>query len=126
MASNILVVDDAESIRTDLNALLQNSGYMVTAASDGQLGLEAATSNEFDLIITYVNMPRMNGLEMIDHIRQTGKNSNTPIFVLTTESMRRFAKTCQELGAVVWIVKPYNPDMLLHYVGEFLSESAAN
>ena len=117
----ILIVDDAQDIRDSLNQILSGAGYEVVQAEDGQNAFEAASSEEFDLIITDINMPGMNGIELLSSLRKLeNRNRDTPAFVLTTESLRRFASTCEELGANVWIVKPVNGDKLIKYVGRFM------
>ena len=119
MPARILIVDDAPQTRADLSSLL-GSVYVVDSAEDGLDGLEKGIDTAYDLIIADINMPRMGGLEMIAKLRADSLNSETPVFVLTTESLRRHASTCEELGARVWIVKPYDPTLLMECASEFL------
>ena len=119
MPGKILIVDDAPQTRSDLSSLF-GSLYVVDVADDGLDGLEKGIDTAYDLIIADVNMPRMGGLEMIAKLRDDSRNRETPVFVLTTESLRRHATTCEELGASVWIVKPYDPTLLMECASEFL------
>ena len=120
MPARILIVDDAPQTRTDLSSLFGGGPYIVDSAEDGLDGLQKGTETAYDLIIADVNMPRMGGLEMIAKLRDGLVNRETPVFVLTTESLRRHASTCEELGASVWIVKPYDPILLKECASEFL------
>ena len=112
----ILVVDDSPQIRDGLEELLSGAGFNVVPASDGVEGLDAAKVNSFDLIIADVNMPRLNGLDMLEEIRKVDMNADTPSFVLTTESLKKFSLRFRALGATTWIVKPYDPDLLLRSI----------
>jgi two-component system chemotaxis response regulator CheY len=121
MSQKILIVDDSAQIREGLSNLLGASGYEVTQANDGQEGLDIAREERFDLMIVDVNMPRLNGLDMITKVREDSLNAGTPAFVLTTESMTKFAETCEDIGADIWIVKPYHAPSLLEVVGHALA-----
>ena len=121
MSQKILIVDDSAQIREGLKNLLSGSGYEVVEADDGQKGLELAQEDRFDLMIVDVNMPRLSGLDMITKVREDSLNAGTPAFVLTTESMNKFAETCEDIGADIWIVKPYHAPSLLEVVGQALA-----
>ena len=79
-----------------------------------------AAANEVDMILADVNMPRMNGIEMIGEIRKLAAHKNTPIFILTTESSKTTMASAKSAGATAWIVKPFNPDVLLKGIRKVL------
>ena len=117
---SILVVDDSPQIRDGLDALLTPEGYEIVTAEDGEEGLEAAKQRPFDLIIADVNMPKLNGLDMLEKVRETSYNGTTPAFILTTESLKKFSVRFRELGAKIWIVKPYDPVALVLSVSKII------
>jgi two-component system chemotaxis response regulator CheY len=117
MAKRILVVDDSAAIRQSITYVLQQGGYEVIEAKDGQDGLDTLTTIEPpDLIITDVNMPNLDGIGFIRRIREQIKFKFLPIVVLTTESQGDKMNEGKEAGATAWIVKPFNADKLLAVV----------
>ncbi len=106
---SILAVDDSLTIRELINFVLSNAGYEVVLAEDGVEGLERLQP---DVIITDVNMPRMDGLTFIERARDT-RARGTPILVLTTESEPALKARAKAAGATGWIVKPFNPVQLV-------------
>lgn len=112
---DILIVDDSPSYRQQLRGILESDGYAVQEAEDGMQGLVKAESKDFDLIIADLNMPRMNGVELIKKLRQ-GKNKEVPIFLLTTEGRAEMAKQGKLAGANAWIVKPFKSLQLLNAI----------
>lgn len=110
---SILIVDDSASVRRQLRRALETEGFVVTEAENGQRGLEAARESPVDLMIVDVNMPIMDGFEMIKEVRGIDQYRKTPIFVLTTESGMGTVKQGKEAGATAWIVKPVKPDILV-------------
>lgn len=111
----ILAVDDSLTIRELINFVLGNAGFNVVLAEDGLEGLERLERVKPDVIITDVNMPRMDGLSFIERIRD-GKARGTPILVLTTESEPALKQRAKAAGATGWIVKPFNPVQLVEAV----------
>jgi two-component system chemotaxis response regulator CheY len=109
----ILIVDDSASVRRQLRDSLEAEGLGVREAENGEKGIEAALAGPVDLMIVDVNMPVMDGLEMISRVRATKEHKNTPIFVLTTESGASAAKHGKAAGAMAWIVKPIKSDILI-------------
>ena len=95
---------------------LTKAGYQVAEAVDGRDGLAKASGQKFDLIITDLNMPVMDGLEMIAGIRKLAGNAYTPILMLTTESQAEKKDAGRKAGATGWIVKPFNADQLIAVV----------
>ncbi|MBX9455097.1 MAG: response regulator [Rhizobium sp.] len=113
MTAHILTVDDSASIRMTTKIALTNAGYQVTEAVDGQDGLTKATSGSYDLIVTDLNMPNMNGLAMIKALRQSPAHTGIPIIFLTTESDAEMKNQAKAAGATGWITKPFDPDQLV-------------
>lgn len=88
----------------------------MTEAFDGAEGLAKATSGQFDLIVTDLNMPNMNGLEMIEALRQSPTNTGIPILFLTTESDADMKTRAKAAGATGWVTKPFDPENLVKIV----------
>lgn len=120
MAKTILTVDDSTSIRQMVGFTLKQAGYNVQEADDGKTGLAKAQSIQADLIITDLNMPHMNGIDMITAIRQLPAYKFTPILMLTTEADDTKKQAGRTAGATGWIVKPFNPEQLLKVVQKVL------
>jgi two-component system chemotaxis response regulator CheY len=123
-AKKILVVDDSVTLLQQLEAFLTTNGFAVEKASDAQAGLEALRRSSFDLVFVDVNMPGMNGLEMIAEARKLPGYEKTPIFVLTTESTKGLMQRGKEAGATAWIVKPFKQDVVLKGIEHVLGPSA--
>jgi two-component system chemotaxis response regulator CheY len=102
----VLIVDDSETVRRDIAAALKNAGFATVEAGDGQAGLERAREQRFSLIILDVNMPRMNGLEMLDNLRLDFATADVPVVVLTTEAEELMIERARKAGAKGWLIKP--------------------
>jgi two-component system chemotaxis response regulator CheY len=113
MTASILTVDDSSSLRMAIRIALTGAGYAVTEAADGKEGLEKAEADKFDLIITDLNMPNMDGLSMIRAIRKGTVQTGTPIIFLTTESDDAMKQQAKAAGATGWLVKPFVPEQLI-------------
>jgi len=123
MAKCVLVVDDSETVRQVLQLTLNNAGFDVIEAEDGDDALaKLASAPAVDMLITDLNMPNMDGLELIRKIREDSKHRFTPIVMLTTESSEEKKKAGREAGASGWIVKPFKPEQLLKVVKMVLGE----
>jgi len=118
--ANILAADDSPSIQKMVTLTLEACGHDVTVADDGVLALEEAQDDEFDFIITDINMPNMGGFELIKNLRALEDYQLTPIICLTTESSVEYKKQGKEAGANGWIVKPFDPDELMKIVERLL------
>ena len=112
----ILAVDDSLSIRKSLSFILGNEGYEVVEAEDGVEALEKAQAEKFSLVITDINMPRMDGIELTKQLRQTQGYKFTPIIALTTENQQDKMQEGKAAGATGWIVKPFTAEKLLAVV----------
>lgn len=116
MAKTILIVDDSSSVRIVLATTLKSAGYNVIDAVDGEDGLSKLTGEKIHLIISDVNMPKMDGITMVKKIKTMPKYKFTPICMLTTESEESKMKAGKLAGAKAWIVKPFQPAVLLSAV----------
>lgn len=120
MPHTVLVVDDSATMRQQTKTLLQTNGYAVVEAVNGADGLEKAKTSKVGLVIADVNMPVMNGLDMIERLRKVEGYERTPIFVLSTESSVEKKNQGKAVGATAWIVKPFEPGILLGAVKKLL------
>jgi two-component system, chemotaxis family, chemotaxis protein CheY len=113
MGKQILIVDDSESIREVVTFTLENASHIVTKAVDGQDALSKLNGEKYDLIITDLHMPNMDGIELIRNVRATEQYKFIPILFLTTESQAAKKQEARDAGATGWIVKPFVPEKLL-------------
>jgi two-component system, chemotaxis family, chemotaxis protein CheY len=120
MSANILTVDDSASIRLTTRIALTGAGYTVTEAIDGADGLDKMKAGSFDLIVTDLNMPNMDGLTMIRSLRQLPAYMGTPVVFLTTESDGELKQQAKSAGATGWLTKPFEPDTLVKIVRKVL------
>jgi two-component system chemotaxis response regulator CheY len=111
--AKILTVDDSVSIRQMVGLTLRKAGYEVMEAIDGKDGLAKANLAKFDLIVTDLNMPQMDGIQMIAAVRKLPGYSFIPILMLTTESQAEKKDAGKKAGATGWIVKPFNEEQLI-------------
>jgi two-component system chemotaxis response regulator CheY len=118
--ATILTVDDSPSIRQMIKVVLEPAGHAVIEAGDGAQGLEKAKSSRMDLVITDLNMPVMNGLELIRALRKLPSLTGMPIVFLTTESNDAIKQEAKGAGATGWITKPFKPDQLLAVVSKLV------
>ena len=114
MSKVILTVDDSKTMRDMLRLALAGAGHTVIQADDGVNGVEALQSaGTVDVIITDINMPRMDGYGFMDQVRRDPRNRAIPILVLTTESSAEKKQRARDAGATGWIVKPFDPAKLI-------------
>ena len=111
--TRILTVDDSASMRALLNHALTSQGFNVAQAEDGEVALEWLAVNEVDVVITDINMPRLDGFGLIERLRQGNRHRDRPILVLTTESSDEKKARARQAGATGWIVKPFDPEKLV-------------
>ncbi len=121
MSKLILTVDDSVSIRQMVTFTLKSAGYGVLEAADGVAGLQMATTNKVDLILTDQNMPGMDGLSLIRALRQQAATRSTPILMLTTEASEAMKAQGKAAGASGWLVKPFDPARLLEVIKKVLA-----
>jgi two-component system, chemotaxis family, chemotaxis protein CheY len=124
MGKVILIVDDTEAIRMSVGFILQEEGYEIVEAKNGQDALDKlASSKKVDLILCDVNMPVMDGIEFLRNIKTNEAYSSfkfTPIIMLTTEAGEDKKAEGRELGAKAWIVKPFKPEQLVKAVKQLV------
>lgn len=120
MIKTVLTVDDSAAIRSVVGVVLQSAGYAVSSAVDGEDGLARARSQRADLVITDLNMPRMDGLALVRALRAEPAYRKVPILILTTESAPEMRERGREAGATGWLVKPFDPERLLEVVRRVL------
>ncbi len=108
----ILTVDDSASMRALLLHALDSRGFHVAQADDGQAALEWLAANDVDVIITDINMPRLDGFGLIERLRASGRHCDRPILVLSTESSDEKKSRARAAGATGWIVKPFDAEKL--------------
>lgn len=126
MKKNILIVDDSPTLRASVNFVLSGSGYNVLQAENGVEGLNTldeckSKNTRVNLIISDINMPKMNGLEFLKKVKD--KNSLfrfIPVIVLTTEREESLKRKGREYGAAGWMTKPFKPDLLLSVIKKFI------
>ncbi len=118
--ATILAVDDSASIRQMVSFTIKGAGYDVVEANDGVDALTKAKTQKFDLVITDVNMPKMDGISLIKELRTLANYKFTPLLMLTTESGTDKKQEGKSAGATGWIVKPFNPDQLLSTIKKVL------
>ena len=116
MTKTILTVDDSRTMRDMLMLALKDAGYRVVQAEDGVHGLEVLQAERPDIVITDINMPRMDGFGFIEGVRADPRHRATPVLVLTTESDAAKKQRAREAGATGWIVKPFDPAKLIDAV----------
>lgn len=116
----VLAVDDSATIRTSISFVLKQEGYDVVEAVDGVDGLAKAKADKFNLVITDINMPNMDGIEMIKQLRATEGYKFTPIIALTTENQDSKMQEGKAAGATGWIVKPFTSEKLLAIVKKII------
>lgn len=114
--SRILAVDDTRALLTMLVACLESGGHEVVTARDGVEALERLREHKPDLVITDLNMPRMNGLEFIEAARKEPEGRAVPMLLLTTETAQALKDRAREVKATGWLTKPFDPDQILGLV----------
>jgi two-component system chemotaxis response regulator CheY len=109
----VLVVDDSETIRLEVSRSLGQAGFSILEARDGVEGLALAAQHlDLSLVVLDVNMPVMNGLDMLDRLKQDPKTAPIPVLLLTTEAQESLIERAQRAGAKGWLIKPVKPEIL--------------
>ncbi len=116
-----LVVDDSDAMRRNLIAALRRMGrFSIDEAQDGVDALKLLAQTTYDLVLTDINMPRMDGLKLVNHIRQSAANGSVPIVVITTENAQEDRQRAMTLGATAYLVKPVQAKDVVQTVSDLL------
>lgn len=116
MKRKILIVDDSATMRDMLSFTLETAGFAVTEVGDGEAALEVLRDRGFDLVITDINMPRLDGIELTRKVRQMEHLAFMPVLCLTTETSEEKKLAARSAGATGWLTKPFDPDTLVQTV----------
>jgi two-component system chemotaxis response regulator CheY len=121
MGKTALIVDDSPTMRQMVAFTLTNAGFTVVEAQDGKDAVnKVAGGGKMDVVVTDLNMPEMDGITLIKELRKLSAFRFTPILMLTTESAAEKKQAGKEAGATGWIVKPFNPEILLKTIAKVL------
>ena len=118
MKKTILIVDDSSSLRQVVSLALTRAGYDVLEGSDGEDALTKLDGRKIHLIVSDVNMPRMDGISFLKQVKTHPSYKFTPVIMLTTEAGDTKKQAGREAGAKAWVVKPFNPPVLLDAVSK--------
>ena len=125
MSNKIIVVDDSKTIRKQVGLALMRAGYKIVEACDGLEGLKAVEQHaDAALVICDVNMPNMDGLEMMTALQADGRRPGPPVLFLTTEGDPTLVRRAQRAGAKGWMVKPFKPDLLVAMIEKLIGAAA--
>jgi two-component system chemotaxis response regulator CheY len=117
MSKTILIVDDSASFRTLVKLSLQKAGYEVIEAADGKDAI-SKLGNKFNLVVCDVNMPNMDGLAFVRHLKAQPAHKFAPVIMLTTESQEAKKAEGRAAGVRAWITKPFQPSQLVDAVNK--------
>lgn len=120
MSKTILIVDDSFSLRQTLAIALKSAGYDTVEAADGKDGLTKLDGTKFNLIISDVNMPNMDGISFVKAAKQLPAYRFTPVIMLTTESDQAKIQAGKDAGVKAWVLKPFQPPELLDAVSKLV------
>lgn len=115
-SKKVLVVDDSETIRQQVSRALTAAGFIIVEAADGLEALDRAREHEFSAAIVDVNMPRLNGLEMLERLMVDPKQQKIAVLMLTTEVQQSLIDRAKKAGARAWMIKPVKLDQLVSAV----------
>lgn len=120
MAKTIMVVDDSSSVRYVVKAALKGAGYEVVEACDGQEALLKLPEQKVDLIVSDVNMPKMDGIRLVKEVKKLPDYQSIPVFLLTSNDEQEKIKEGKAAGAQAWIIKPFEPPKFLKMVSNLI------
>jgi two-component system chemotaxis response regulator CheY len=121
MSKTALVVDDSPTMRQMVALTLTNAGFKVVEAEHGKDAVnKVAAGPKMDIVVTDLNMPEMDGISLIKELRKMASFKFTPILMLTTESAADKKQAGKDAGATGWIVKPFNPEVMLKIIAKVL------
>jgi two-component system chemotaxis response regulator CheY len=118
MSKTVMIVDDSGSFRTVVKLALQKAGYETVEAVDGKDAVGKLDGRKLNMIVCDVNMPNMDGLSFLRHLKTTASYKFTPVIMLTTESQEAKKAEGKAAGARAWITKPFQPSQLVEAVNK--------
>jgi two-component system chemotaxis response regulator CheY len=118
--TSILIVDDSSSVRQQVSIVLTHAGYTVVEAEDGRAATLMLARPGISLVISDINMPRMNGLELLENIKRSPRHRTIPVLMLTSERHPDLVERAKKAGAAGWIVKPFDAANLLTAIAKLL------
>jgi two-component system, chemotaxis family, chemotaxis protein CheY len=116
MSKRVLAVDDSKTMRDMISFALRGAGFEIEEAEDGEVALEKLAKARFDLIITDLNMPRLDGVGLIRNVRSSAQHQDVPIVILISECDSARGAGGKAAGATAWLIKPFSPDKLVELV----------
>ncbi|MFL9924401.1 response regulator [Herbaspirillum lusitanum] len=120
MEKTILIVDDSFSLRQTISIALKSAGYQVVEANDGKDALSKLDGRKFNLVISDVNMPNLDGLSFVREMKQMPNYKFTPVIMVTTESGEDIKQEGRAAGVRAWVHKPFQPPVLLEAVAKLV------
>ena len=124
-AARLLLIDDSLSIRKFVGRMLESAGYPFDTAVDGEDGLRKASTTDYRMILTDLEMPKLNGFEVLQALRSRPETRQTPVVVMTTRARDKHRQMAMSLGANSYIPKPVEERMLLQEVERWLGKAPA-
>ena len=121
MGKTVMIVDDSASLRMVVGIALRDAGYETLEACDGVDALSKLTGQKVHLVISDVNMPKMDGISLVKEIKKKPAYKFTPIIMLTTEGQEEKKQQGQAAGAKAWITKPFRPEQMLNAVAKLIA-----
>jgi two-component system, chemotaxis family, chemotaxis protein CheY len=126
MPQRVLVVEDSATMRGFVTATLESSGaFTVTQAPSGFEALKILPRSQYDVIITDINMPDINGLELVRYVRESERHARTPLVLISTDARAADRERGLKLGADAYLTKPFEPEELLAVIRKVLSAHPA-
>ena len=113
MSATVLVVDDSATVRQQVGTALRQAGFQVVEACDGNDGANKIRAGGIDCVISDVNMPNKNGIEMVEEVKANAAYKSLPIIMLTTEGAPQLVQRAKAAGATGWVVKPFKAELLV-------------
>ena len=122
---NVLVVEDSATMRSFVVAALEAEGYEVTTAKSGFEAMKVLAQKKFHLVITDINMPDINGLEVVRFVRENPTHKETPLIIISTDGRDRDRERGMKLGASDYLIKPFKPEDLISAASRFIAKSSS-